>query len=234
MEFRLSCINPSMCSLVLNFWYMLVSRKWREISGAGWFLRTALSLTVRLVIVSCHRVDSRFAPSQWGTALLCSNVSHWLVANRESALCHFLEKRPQIVGSTGMFKLTEYELCQIHDSDGLIYCNLNFWLCFIIYFFMRQSVCVCDFEIAAGCHYRADSRLAPSQWETLLQNNVLSWLAWRKPRISPALQCCLIYNMILHTILQWLMQNINQSLNSQKTPHVWPSQMPYGVPIVRI
>ena len=40
------------------------------------------------------RADSRFAPSQWETALLCNDVSHWLGASPESApfdffwLCH--------------------------------------------------------------------------------------------------------------------------------------------------
>ena len=33
------------------------------------------------------RADTRFAPSQWETALLCNDVSHWLGANLESALC---------------------------------------------------------------------------------------------------------------------------------------------------
>ena len=32
------------------------------------------------------RDDSRFAPSQWETALLCNDVSHWLGASLESAL----------------------------------------------------------------------------------------------------------------------------------------------------
>ena len=32
------------------------------------------------------RADFRFAPSQWKTALLCINVSHWLGTNLESAL----------------------------------------------------------------------------------------------------------------------------------------------------
>ena len=32
------------------------------------------------------RVDTRFAPSQWETALLCNDVSHWLGASLESAL----------------------------------------------------------------------------------------------------------------------------------------------------
>ena len=33
-----------------------------------------------------YRADSRFAPSQWETALLCNDVSHWLGTNLESAL----------------------------------------------------------------------------------------------------------------------------------------------------
>ena len=32
------------------------------------------------------RADSRFAPSQWETALLCNDVSHWLIASLESAM----------------------------------------------------------------------------------------------------------------------------------------------------
>ena len=34
------------------------------------------------------RADFRFAPSQWETALLCNDVSHWLGASLESALDH--------------------------------------------------------------------------------------------------------------------------------------------------
>ena len=33
------------------------------------------------------RADSRLASSQWETALLCNDVSHWLGASLESALC---------------------------------------------------------------------------------------------------------------------------------------------------
>ena len=35
----------------------------------------------------CSRADSRFEPGQWETALHCNNVSHWLGASLESALC---------------------------------------------------------------------------------------------------------------------------------------------------
>ena len=39
-----------------------------------------------------HRADSTFPPSQWETALLCNDVSHWVGASLESALynvCHW-------------------------------------------------------------------------------------------------------------------------------------------------
>ena len=32
-----------------------------------------------------YKADSRFVPSQWETALLCNDVSHWLGASLESA-----------------------------------------------------------------------------------------------------------------------------------------------------
>ena len=45
------------------------------------------------------RADSRFAPSQWETVLLSSNVFNWLGASLDSAwywksLCNHYEKRP--------------------------------------------------------------------------------------------------------------------------------------------
>ena len=48
--------------------------------------RTSITLKV------C-RADSKFARSQWGTALLCNNVSHWQGATLEAALgCYLLEE----------------------------------------------------------------------------------------------------------------------------------------------
>ena len=42
--------------------------------------------TVTWVKPKTRRTDSRFAPSQWETALLCNDVSHWLSASLESAM----------------------------------------------------------------------------------------------------------------------------------------------------
>ena len=37
-------------------------------------------------IHSYYRADSWFAPSQWETALICNDASHWLDASQELAL----------------------------------------------------------------------------------------------------------------------------------------------------
>ena len=41
---------------------------------------------VNLVYETDFRADSRLAPSQWETALLCNDISHWLGASLGSAL----------------------------------------------------------------------------------------------------------------------------------------------------
>ena len=58
--------------------------------------RRKMSLRITVMV----RGDSRFAPSQWETALLCNDVSHWLGASLESALngqSECARNRPQFV-----------------------------------------------------------------------------------------------------------------------------------------
>ena len=43
------------------------------------------------------RADSRIAPTQWETALLCNDVSHWLGANLESTLGGSHDKPPSLL-----------------------------------------------------------------------------------------------------------------------------------------
>ena len=45
-------------------------------------------MPVPVSIIHVYRADSRFAPSQWETSLLCNDVSHWLSASLESALIY--------------------------------------------------------------------------------------------------------------------------------------------------
>ena len=48
------------------------------------------------------RVDSRFAPSQWETALLCNDVSHWLGTSLDSTLPIAISMFPCLISSTVM------------------------------------------------------------------------------------------------------------------------------------
>ena len=45
---------------------------------------------VRAGTLNSSRADSRFAPSQWETVLLCNDVSHWLGTSLKSALLKWL------------------------------------------------------------------------------------------------------------------------------------------------
>ena len=68
-------------------WYHVISEiKTRKILNRGnCFVFLPDPLIPFLTYSSC-RADFSFAPSQWETALLCDDVSHWLGANLESAL----------------------------------------------------------------------------------------------------------------------------------------------------
>ena len=48
-------------------------------------------LTLSCITLHYQGWDSRSAPSQWETALLCNDVSHWLDANLESVLLYHSE-----------------------------------------------------------------------------------------------------------------------------------------------
>ena len=52
------------------------------------FRRTGLQHTYNQKTTLYARADFRFGPSQWETALLCNDVSHWLGANLESLLVY--------------------------------------------------------------------------------------------------------------------------------------------------
>ena len=64
------------------------------------------------------RADSRFAPSQWETALLCNDVLHWLGASPESALwwvtlnnkAHQVQQHCSITVLTLLMRILEYSM----------------------------------------------------------------------------------------------------------------------------
>ena len=69
-------------------------------------------------------------------------------------------------------------------DDSIISDSITFPICWLARVCGWGPICVLGFEYVC----RADSRLAPSQWETSLQNSRLS-LVGRKPRISPVSVC---------------------------------------------
>ena len=71
---------------------------WRQLCSC--FVDTLVVL-VDSIHAFGHRVDSRFALSQWEAPLLCNAVSHWLGASLESVLGHI-----NAIGAMGLLPET--------------------------------------------------------------------------------------------------------------------------------
>ena len=71
--------------------------------GRPWHCTSSLSTTGNDFINI--RIDSRLAPSQWETALLCTDVSHWLGANLESALNIILHTAKHLSSTSSYIQL---------------------------------------------------------------------------------------------------------------------------------
>ena len=86
---------------LLSYWHQVLSWCKADVSAkiritAGWNFMQVMCLKSQLGIplsdgghfrmyrIIWFRADSGFAPSQWETALLCNDVSHWLGVNLES------------------------------------------------------------------------------------------------------------------------------------------------------
>ena len=55
-----------------------------------------------------YSADTRFAPSQWETALLCNDVSHWLGASLISALSIYPDKAWSVITRKAKYQLEFY------------------------------------------------------------------------------------------------------------------------------
>ena len=87
----------------------------------------SISLSLWWGRINEYSADSRFSPSQWETALLCNDVSHWLGANLESALWIHVWRIP---GTEG--RQFERTLMPSHDLD-LFRDDVIPWKCFSHY-----------------------------------------------------------------------------------------------------
>ena len=82
------------------------------------------------------RANSRFAPCQWETALLCNDVSHWLGANLESPLnisfqyrCFFQSMKRQIFVKIKHILVALKSQLQIVCYSNMIVCYSNMTVC---------------------------------------------------------------------------------------------------------
>ena len=94
----MSCAVSPVISQSIMIWYNVLSKsnfppnnsqKTSNSTPVGWdmgdFCKFIVWTNSRFLPVMLQ--GSKFASSQWETALLCNDVSHWLGGNLESALC---------------------------------------------------------------------------------------------------------------------------------------------------
>ena len=118
-----------------NQWFAQGLRNYIHIQG--WFPFTAP--VMKLILCA----GSRFAPSQWETALLCNDVSHWLGASLESALCANAATRKNM-SKYIMSILSELSFwynqnrtrqtinaCIFHVNRCIFLLHYSIWICFM-------------------------------------------------------------------------------------------------------
>ena len=91
-----------------------------------------------------YRADSRFVPSQWQAVLLCNDVSHWVGANLESALCYDQGKlSTRLVWTTPSVKIGNIYPILLYVSPS----NHCSWLLEILYppwkYLLIELLCLC-------------------------------------------------------------------------------------------
>ena len=125
LELRLSCTNPSTSDIEKriikhNLDLTLTSEPWDI----------------------CTKADSRFVPSQGEKAFLCNDISHWLGASLESALCneHFWKNCHVMTRSYNILQcifhyvedaiisLIQHIPITIRSKHGLVYKSTMAWI----------------------------------------------------------------------------------------------------------
>ena len=75
---------------IQQFSYKKISLKKWSAQGRSFCLSFSMLTHMHCIMhtpkIVIFRADSRFAPSQWETALFCNDISHWLGSSGESAL----------------------------------------------------------------------------------------------------------------------------------------------------
>ena len=73
-----------------------------------------LALIKKTFVIYIYRADSRFAPSQWETTLLCNDVSHWLGTSIESAIYIYIYREREAGGT--LYRYHIVKLISFHSG----------------------------------------------------------------------------------------------------------------------
>ena len=111
-------------------------------------------------------------------ALLCNTLSHW-PSPYPVASSHWLSPYPE-------WSLHFYSSPESHHSSDVMWFVLIPTILRASEFISLPTMCVA---------YRADSRCVPSQWETSLQSNAVSY--WLSGELESALAYCLLFQTYL-------------------------------------
>ena len=90
----------------------------------GWHNKAWLE---RITTDGWYRADSRFAPNQWETALLCNDVSHCLGASLESVLWYIAKTMKTVDGSASKKVALFVDLLCCITNFAFISTALNTW-----------------------------------------------------------------------------------------------------------
>ena len=90
-HYRVVCNIILYWTKLLRYWTVISQDHFGRVSERVSYMLLQKSISV-IYIINIHyssRADSRFATSQWETALLCNDVSHWLGCKpRNSPVCY--------------------------------------------------------------------------------------------------------------------------------------------------
>ena len=117
---RLHETTKTECSLVIYALhsYVVMGVFFTRITPACRLCLYNITANITYVCFIISRADSMFVPSQWGTLLLCDNVSHWLGASLQSALSRDINFKHHIGPDTNIWSHTV--ICMILRHSQLL------------------------------------------------------------------------------------------------------------------
>ena len=165
------------------------------------------------VVLCCtltyHRADSRFAPSQWETALLCNDVFHWLGASLESALFkHWFRWQMETKLSTVQY-LSQYWPSSILIQCACVctyfhvsyFCRCGSYVCFInrLLFYQDQVILLCKHQMKCD----RTSRIINVFKRRIIYCGVLQWVHYWATDESNYLVKCFFKYIIYIYVYEW-------------------------------